>query len=168
MRIKIPAIVKTLFAAAVLASAGACVYQTAALSPELEGTLSIEGNAAQGAEVLVGFSGDHNHPCSGLKPSAHTDVHGRFHVRARTARLTQKEIQAIPYGTTQNYVCFRHKGQIIVDAMFLVQPGKPGSYIAKCISPRPPEAVGEDASVCWWRKRTSNNSFKPNPHQGGA
>jgi hypothetical protein len=168
VRIKFSAIVKNLFGAALLASASACTYQTAALGPELEGTLSVDGNAAQGAEVLVGFSGNHDTPCSGLKPSARTDESGHFHVPARTARLTQREIQAIPYGTTQNYVCFRYKGTLIIDGMILVQPGKPVSYIANCVSPRPPEAAGEDAQVCWWRSRTSNNSFKPKPLRGSA
>jgi hypothetical protein len=128
-----------------------CEFQSATLGPELEGTLTIDGKKAQGAEVLVGFSGDHDNPCKALTPSAHTDKNGWFHVPERTARLTAKEIQAIPYGTTVNYVCFRYRGLLIVDGMFLIEPNHHKIYVADCRSPRPPDATGEDAGVCWWR-----------------
>ena len=159
---------KILVATAWLSGTGGCTYQTVALGPDLRGTLTVDGKAARDAEVLVGFSGDHDKPCSGLTASARTDASGRFHVPARTARFTAKQIEAIPYGTTQNYVCFRHKGRLIIDSMLLVQPGDQKRYEAECISPRPLGATGEDAMACWWRARTPNNSFKPKPLRGSA
>jgi hypothetical protein len=152
----------------VLTSQAGCKSQSATLGPELEGTLTIDGKKAQGAQVLVGFSGDHDNPCQGLVPSALVDKNGWFHVPERTARLTAKEIQAIPYGTTVNYVCFRYNGRLIVDSMLLIEPTHSKSYIVDCRSPRPSIATGEDAMVCRWRVRTANNSFKPKPLRGSA
>jgi hypothetical protein len=145
------------------ASLAASKTQMVTLGPELDGTLTIDGKKAQGAEVLVGFSGNHDNPCKGLTPSAHTDKNGWFHVPARTARLSAKEIKAIPYGTTVNYVCFRSRNQLIVDGMFLIEPSNHKRYTADCRSPRATGATGEDAQICWWRWHTANNSFKPNP-----
>jgi hypothetical protein len=157
-----------LMSAAGVVAVGACTGQAVSLRPELDGTLAVDGRAAQGAEVFVGFSGDHDKPCSGLTPSARTDGNGQFHVPSRQARLTAKEIAAIPYGTTPNYVCFRYRGQLIVDSLFLIEPSNHKSYVAKCVSPRPVGAIGEDAQVCWWRVRMPNNSFKPKPLRGSA
>ena len=134
-----------------LAGVAGCKSQRATLGPELKGTLTIDGERAEGAEVLVGFSGDHDNPCKDLVPSARTDKNGGFHVPKRTTRLTAKEVEAIPHGTTVNYVCFQYQGRLIVDSMFLIEPSHNKTYVADCLSPRPPGATGQDAMVCWWR-----------------
>jgi hypothetical protein len=140
-----------IFAAALIAIF-ADVPRTVTLSPEFDGTLTVDGRVAERAEVYVGFSGNHKDPCAGLSPAAWTDEYGRFHVPAATTRMTKKEVAAIPHGMTEVYVCFRHRDRLVVDSMFLVAPYGQVHYRGDCAIPRPVDATGEDAMTCWWRR----------------
>jgi hypothetical protein len=137
-----------------------CVTQTATLSPEIDGSLIVRGKPAKSAEVFVGFSGDHAHPCPGT-PETRTDSVGGFHLAAVTTRNTAKAIQSRPYGTTQTYICFKYQGELIVGSLTLTELSDKRRYFVECRTPVPENAVAEDGLVCQWR--TANNSFKPNP-----
>jgi hypothetical protein len=137
-----------------------CARQTVTLSPEINGSLIINGNPAKNAEVFVGFSGDHTHPCPAA-PQSRTDALGGFHLPAVTARHTARSIQSRPYTTTQNYLCFKYQGELIVGNLTLTELSDTKRYFVECRAPVPQNAVAEDGLVCQWR--TANNSFKPNP-----
>jgi hypothetical protein len=149
----------------ILALLAGCDIQTVTLSPEIDGTLTINGKLAKSAEVFIGFSGDHDHPCPAL-PATRTDSRGRFHLSAITARYSAETIKSRPYSTTQNYMCFKYQGELMVGDLTLTELNETNKYIAVCRLPVPPNAVAEDGLVCQWR--TANNSFKPNPLRGSA
>jgi hypothetical protein len=127
-----------------------CGGDRVVLAPEFAGTFVAHGKAAIGAEVLIGFSGDHDHPCEGLPVAATVDAAGRFNAPARTSRMTEQEREAIPYGTFQNYVCFRYKGELLVSSMFITNPDETDKYIGACVTPH--TSTGYDDHMCRWRR----------------
>jgi hypothetical protein len=145
---------------AVFALFAGCGVQTVTLSPEIDGSLTVNGELARNAEVFVGFSGDHDHPCPAA-PVTRTDSKGRFHLAAIRTRYSAKTIKSRRYSTTQNYMCFRYQGELVVGDLTLTELSDTKRYFAECRVPVPPNAAAEDGLVCRWR--TANNSFKPNP-----
>ena len=141
----------------------ACSAERVTLSPEIDGVLVVNGRAASNADVLVGFSGDHNVPCKSLKPAAQTAENGEFHVAATTRRASDRP--ANPVIPTENYICFRYRGKLIVGNLILIMP-EHTKYFAECRVPVPQGATAEDSLVC--TLRTANNSFKPKPLRGSA
>jgi len=127
-----------------------CGKERVALTPEFRGTLSAGGKPAAGAEVLIGFSGDHDRPCDGLPVAAVVDAGGHFSAPAKTTRMSKRERAAIPFGTFQNYVCFRYKDEVLISSMFLTSPDETDKYTGTCVTPH--ISTGYDDHMCQWRR----------------
>jgi hypothetical protein len=141
--------VGTALMALVAGAAGDPTRTSVLASPEFSGTLFINGVAATGAEVLIGFSGDYDHPCSGLPIAAIVDANGHFSAPAKTFQMTPEVLRAVPYQSFQNYVCFSYNGETLVDSMFVTYQNYPYKYIGNCTTPY---TDGYEKGMCRWRK----------------
>ena len=145
-----PSLIFLTAALALALSLTACRKEHVLVAPEFSGTLVVDGEPGAGAEVLVGFSGDHDQPCAGLPVAAVADATGYFRAQAQTVSMSKSERQAIPYGTFQNYVCFRYKGELFVSSLFITDPQEKERYVGSCIAPH--TSTGYDDRMCQWRR----------------
>lgn len=127
-----------------------CDRELVVVNPEISGTLSVRGMPANGAEVLIGFSGDHDRPCAGVPVAAVVDADGRFMVPAKTTRMRRADVERFP-GVFQNYVCFRYRDEVIVGSLLLTKPDEMKAYMGVCASPR--TSTGYDDRLCRWTRR---------------
>jgi hypothetical protein len=137
-------------ALALALSLTACGKEDVVIAPEFSGRLVVDDKPGAGAEVLVGFSGDHDQPCDGLPVAAVADATGYFRAKAQTVSMSKSEKRAVPYGTFQNYVCFRYKGELFVSSLFITDPQEKDRYIGSCIAPH--TSTGYDDRMCQWRR----------------
>jgi hypothetical protein len=128
----------------------ACGRERVVLAPEFTGTFVAHGKPGVGAEVLIGFSGDHDRPCNDLPVAAVVDAGGHFHVPAKTVQMSTKERAAIPYGTFQNYVCFRYNDELLISSMFITSIDETDTYVGACVTPHTPTFY--DDHMCSWRR----------------
>ena len=120
------------------------------LVPEFRGTLSANGKPAEGAEVLIGFSGDHDRPCHDLPVVAVVDEGGHFSASAKTTRMSKQKREAISHGNFRNYVCFRYKDELLISSMFITRPDETDKYIGACVTPH--ISTRYDDHMCQWRR----------------
>ncbi len=120
-----------------------CAAPEQTVSPEIDGSLTVNGAPAQHIEVFLGFTGDHDAPCPSV-PAARTNKNGQFHIPARVAQHSSAKL-------TQNYLCFKVQDRLIEATLMLVKPDEARKYIAECRLPVPPDAYAEDKQVCQWR-----------------
>jgi hypothetical protein len=118
--------------------AGAC-SNSVDTDPIIEGTLSVNETPAAGADVYWGFTGSYDQPCS-TSAVARTDADGNFKVPRSADQSPSSEA----------FLCFKHKAQLIVAAQLVSRPPSIKRYSAKCRWPVPAEAVQEDMQVCQW------------------
>ena len=119
-----------------------CAAPEQTVTPEIGGSLTINGAPAQHIEVFLGFTGDHDVPCPST-PAGRTDKDGQFHIPARVAQHSAQ--------LTENYLCFKVHGRLVMATLMLVKPDETRKYIAECRLPVPPDAYAEDKQVCQWR-----------------
>ena len=139
----------TALAALISGCAGESIRKPVADMPEFSGVFFADGHAAAGAKVLIGFSGDHDHPCNGLPTVATVDASGHFLAPAKTSKMSAEDLEAAQSHLFQTYICFSYNGKVLVDSMFITQPNDPYRYIGIC---KIPYTTGYDEGLCQWRK----------------
>jgi hypothetical protein len=132
---------------ALLPMLAGCEYKTITVSPEMEGVLIINGKPASSAEIFFGPSEDPKHPCP-ADSSAITDSNGKFHIPAKTERSSVSSIKARRFSTTENHMCFKYQGELIIGDYFLTELMDKKKYLANCRLPVPPDAIAEDNLIC--------------------